>query len=132
MLKNTTKDFPKLKGNLQKCHPCMLGKAHLKPFNSRFDETKYAGEIVHSDVATSLPVSVDGNTCMCTFQDQHTRFVTATAIKSKGEVSKATKDYENRLIVQKYFKSEKIERLHSDGGGEYESDPVENLSLIHI
>eukprot|EP00171_Calliarthron_tuberculosum_P004578 IDg4578t1 len=111
-------DFPVLKGDLKVCHPCRLGKATKKSFNSKFKETEYAGEVVHSDLAGPMPVSMDGAQYACTFTDQYSRFSYVTGLCNKSDVLEATESYKQLEHVQKYFKKG-IERVHTDGGGEY-------------
>eukprot|EP00171_Calliarthron_tuberculosum_P002619 IDg2619t1 len=43
-------NFPRMKGQLELCHPCRLGRATKKQFGSKFMDATYAGEIVHSDI----------------------------------------------------------------------------------
>lgn len=66
--------MPKLGGNQQICHLCRLGKAHKKSFFSHFEETTYAGDMVHSELSGPLPKSVNGFKYFCTFTDQYTLF----------------------------------------------------------
>ena len=68
-LENHAIGFPKLRGNLQVCHPCRLGKAKKKCFGSHFEATEYASEVVHSDLAVEMPLSIDGRKYLCTFTD---------------------------------------------------------------
>lgn len=47
-------------GDLENCEPCMLGKSHLEPFKSSFEEAKEVGEIIQLDLDGPLPASVHG------------------------------------------------------------------------
>lgn len=53
--------FPKIKINLQPCHPCLLGKALRKIFDFNFKCVYFPGEILHSDLSGKLPSSLNGN-----------------------------------------------------------------------
>ena len=120
-------DFPKLKGKLKSCHPCQLGKAKRKSFKSHFKPAKYPGEIVHSDLAGPLPMSMDGALYACTFMDQYSRFTHAAGLRSKSDAVEATESYKVLEHVKKYF-PKGVERLHTDGGGEYENADVNEHS----
>lgn len=112
-----TADVPRLKGKLQSCPSCVMGKAKRKAFDSHFEPAEYAGEIVHSHSCGKLPASIHGNRYFCTFVDQYSRFTHVATIKEKGDASNVSK-YKKLAQVEKYFKNG-IKRLHTDGGGEY-------------
>lgn len=120
-------DFPKLTGNLSPCHPCSLGKATKKSFNSNFKPAMYAGEVVHSDLAGPFPVSMDGAQYSCTFLDQYSRFTHVVGIQKKSDAVEASEDYKELSHVKKYF-PKGVERIHSDGGGEYKNVDVNEHS----
>lgn len=62
-----TKDILEVRGSLDACHPCRLGKAHRQSFKSSFEPAKQAGEVVHSDLAGSLPKRSHGLKYIITF-----------------------------------------------------------------
>eukprot|EP00171_Calliarthron_tuberculosum_P000533 IDg533t1 len=111
--------MPPVQGKLGTCHACRLGKATKKHFGSKFEETSYAGEIVHSDLAGKMPTSLHGSQYACTFTDQFSRYSHVTGLKFKSDTVKAVNEYKQLEHVTKYFVNG-IERFHTDGGGEYE------------
>ena len=117
-LSNHVKDVKPIKGNLQPCTPCKLGKAKKKSFSSHFEATSYPGEIVHSDISGPHPLSLDDRKYFVTFMDQHTRFVHVMGLEAKSEVAESFELYKKCGFVKKYF-PRGVQRLHSDGGGEY-------------
>lgn len=119
--------FPELNGSLPPCEPCLLGKATRKPFDSKFEQTKYAGEVIHSDVVGPLPVAIDGSRYIVTFQDQFSRITHAMGISEKAGTTDAFERYKVDKLVQIFFKHG-VTRLHSDGGGEYETVSVADAS----
>lgn len=128
MLKNLHKhvhEFPNLHGNMQKCHPCALGKATKKSFDSHFEDVHHAGEIVHSDIAGKLPTSIEGNEYFCVFVDPFSRIVHVKGLPSKDKTQEAFELYKTDSLMQKYFKNG-VERFHSDGGGEFFEIDISN------
>lgn len=111
-------DVSRLKGKLQTCHPCIMGKSKRKSFDSEFEPAQNAGETVHSDLCGKLPAIIHGNKYFCTFIDQFSRYTHVAAIKIKGETRIFVKENKKLIHVQKYFKNG-VERLHTDGGGAY-------------
>ncbi len=111
--------MPKMKGNLKSCHPCHLGKAKRKTFDSHFKGTTGPGEVVHSDVAGPMPTSHYGNKYFVTFTDQFSRFTHAVSIPRKADVPDVYEMYKETSEVRKFFPNG-ILRIHSDGGGEYQ------------
>lgn len=126
-LSDYTKEFPELHGELLSCHPCLLGKGTKNKFNSNFDKAKYAGEIVYSDLAGKMPTNTYGYKYFISFIDHFTRFTHVTAIKRKSNTNSAFEQYKKETHVLKYFKNG-ADRLHSDGGGEYENSENEHPS----
>ena len=117
------KDFVPLKGDFNVCHPCRLGKATRKGFTSAFESVNYTGEVVHFDLAGPLSASMDGAQYVYTFTDQFSRFTHVIGLRKKSDTVAATEEYKKQSHVTKYFKKG-VERLHSDGGGEYEGVSV--------
>ena len=116
-------DLPQLKVNLPPCAPCMLGKAKKKCFDSEFDQATYPGEVVHSDVVGPLPVSTEGSRYIVTLQDQYSRLLHVTGVSTKAEAATVVERYKSDPLVVKHFRKG-VERLHTDGGGEYENVDV--------
>ena len=56
---------------------------------------------------------------MCTFLDQFSRYLTIATIARKSHTSDIDEEYSNSHIT-KWFKKG-ITKLHTDGGGEYET-----------
>lgn len=54
-----SEDVPQLKGRLEKCHLCIMGKTK-KSFDSEFKKTRYLRKVVHSDLCGRLPLSIHG------------------------------------------------------------------------
>ena len=74
---------------------------------------------MHSDVVGPLPVTDDGMRYTVTFQDQFSRLTHVTGLPEKHKAAEAFELYKEDRLVRKYF-PKGVERLHTDGGGEYE------------
>lgn len=59
-------NFTHMNGNLQPYHPCIMGNNKNKLFNSSFEPTVYAGEIINSGLCGKLPTIIHGNKYFCT------------------------------------------------------------------
>lgn len=101
----------------------MLGKTTKKTFD-------YPGQIVHSDVCGPLARSKDDRKYFVTFMDQHPRFVHVMVMEGKSDVARCFKLYKECSQVRSYFKNGVVQRLHSDGGGEYK--PVKDSKHFEI
>lgn len=97
-------------------HPCHLGKAKRKSFDSSFKSTKYSGEVGHSDLCKNLPVILHGQKNFCSFVDQYSRYMHVVGISEKSDTNKCIENYKTLGHLRKYFKKV-VERLHSDGVG---------------
>eukprot|EP00171_Calliarthron_tuberculosum_P022539 IDg22539t1 len=117
-------NFPVLKGEMDPCHACLLGKATKKSFKSHFEEAEQPGEVVHSDLAGPLPISLDGAVYACTFTDQFSRFSHVAGLKTKSDTFDAIEQYKTLSHVTKYYPNG-VQRLHTDGGGEYSGTTVQ-------
>lgn len=105
-------------GTLEPCHACLIGKACKRPFKSHFLQTKFCGEIVHSDVAGPLPKAIEGQKYFVTFVDQFSRYTHVACIRHKSEVASSFRAYQDLPETRKYFNSGVVQ-LHTDGGSEY-------------
>lgn len=121
------KDIESIEGKLVPCRPCHLGKGRRKSFKSNFEEVSAPGEIVHSDLAGKLPKSIDGREYIITFVDQYSRFTQAFGLSTKANAPAALEIFKNSGVVRRYFQNG-IQRLHTDGGGEYERMEVEEAT----
>lgn len=90
-------------GNLSFCHPCKLGKAHKKWFQSSLERLSFAGEFVHSDVVGPLPVSTEGHWYFRTFLDQYSCYKHVACILPKRDVASTFKAYTSLPDVQNVF-----------------------------
>jgi len=104
-------------GKLKVCHPCQLGKAHRKPFKGTFTEASYPGEVVHADLDGPLPASHDGHKYLCSFVDQSSRYIMIATFCAKSDAENAFEMYKASTVVKCFPKG--IQRLHTDGGGEF-------------
>eukprot|EP00171_Calliarthron_tuberculosum_P001098 IDg1098t1 len=114
----TRSELSSVKGKHTSVPSVSYGKGNKKSFASSFESANYAREIVHSDLAGPMPISIHGSKYACTFTDQYTRFTHMAGIRSKDQTARAVEDYKELTHVKRYFKNG-IERLHSDGGLEY-------------
>ncbi len=119
----------KLTGEMIPCHPCALGKASKRPFKSKFQDATVPGEIVHSDLAGPLPKSHTGSKYMITFTDQATRYINVVCTSAKSDTSDAYEAYKH-CDTAKHFPSG-VQRLHTDGGGEYVAIDMEESHTEH-
>lgn len=60
MLSKHSKDILEIHGSLLPCHLCHMGEAKKKSFQSMFEPTGEPGEGIDSDMAETLPKSIDG------------------------------------------------------------------------
>lgn len=97
------KDFPNLPGELKCCHPCSLGNATKKSFDSHVKPATYPGEVVHSDLAGTFPVSMDDAIYSCTFLDQFSRYTHVTGLHQKSDAVEAMDMYKDLSHLKKYF-----------------------------
>eukprot|EP00171_Calliarthron_tuberculosum_P004499 IDg4499t1 len=111
-------DIKKLEGKLDTSHSFRLRKATQKHFGSRFKDVSHAREIVHSELTENLQKRLDGAQYACSFTDQFSIFSHVTGLKLKSDALDAVKAYNQLENVTKYFKKG-LQRLHTDGGGEY-------------
>lgn len=117
-LHEISNDVPPPTGKVSRCHPCIMGKFQKKSFGSTFEKAEYPGEIVHSDLCGKQATSIDESKYFCNFVDQFSRFTHVAGIKSKNQTAELFESYKNISFVKKYFRNG-VERLHTDGGTEY-------------
>lgn len=104
ILQEHTKDIPILKGKISLYHQCQLEKAKRKTFDSALKSAKYPCEVVHSELCTNLPISINGHKHFCTFIDQFSRYMHGVGIYEKTETNYCVKKYKTLYHVPKFFK----------------------------
>ena len=101
------------------CEPCQEGKQTRQPSHEPAKRAKRPGELVHSDLCGPItPPSVGGHKYAGTFTDDATRMTVIIPLKTKtaAELLERFKEYKEE--VEKVYK---IQRLRTDGGGEYKN-----------
>ena len=108
------------------CHGCEVGKSTRKPFSpSKVKRTSEILQVVHSDLAGPFQTrSIQGNTYIATFIDDHSKYAVMYFIKSKDQFVKVFKMY---LAWAETQSSLKLRALHSDRGGEYMASQVQEI-----
>jgi len=119
--KNEEEDF---------CEPCVLGKMTRKkfPVTTVKEDLDVLGR-VHSDIMGPIrPVSLGRKRFVVTFVDEGSRYVSAVAMKEKGEALQHFKDYKNKVEV---LHQKKIREFQTDRGAEYLSKEFQEYLAEH-
>lgn len=111
----------RLEGELQLCDGCHLSKQARRPF-SRSSPTKRASqklELVHTDLCGPMAqASVKGARYILTFTDDHSRKVWVYFLQSRDKTFYYFQQFKELVETSSGCK---LQRLRSDGGGEYVS-----------
>ena len=101
------------------CEACIFGKLSRKPFKSVDPERRSTKpmSLIHSDVVGPFKTrSHSGKRYMVVFTDDCTRWSEAYFMELKSEVPEKFKSFLAKVEKQGYGK---VQKLRSDGGGEY-------------
>lgn len=115
---NMLKGIADIKGDLDFCEYCIMGKQCRKPFDGTRKKTKRILERVHTDVCGPFPETWDGYKYFVAFIDDFSHFSVVYLLKNKSDVFGKFKEYE--ATVNAIFGT-KISRLRADQGTEYSS-----------
>lgn len=103
-------------------------KGYRKEFQLSFFKADYDVEVIQSDIAEKIPVSLDGSEYSCSFIDQYMRLAHVGGLKHENDTIQAIQEYKQLSHVIKCFKKGVV-RLHTDGGGEYSSENKYDCSI---
>ena len=101
------------------CPSCEYAKATRKPIRKECIAPLAGafGDEIHTDLwGPSLVATIGGRKYYVTFTDDHTRYTTASLLRTKDQALQAYKAFANWAQTQHRAR---IKRLHSDRGGEY-------------
>ncbi|KAA1072112.1 hypothetical protein PGT21_050322 [Puccinia graminis f. sp. tritici] len=116
-------DGGKLPDKSSFCSHCVKGKIQRKPFKSHLPISSRPLYRIYSDIMGPMPVpSNNGSRYILTFIDCCTRYSKIYLIKKKSDTLSCFKDYVNtaeNLMSSSQFK---VSFLHTDRGGEYNSN----------
>ncbi len=88
----------------------------MKGFDSDYKNASFAGEIVQSDLAVQIPVSLQGNKYFATLTGQYSSYTSVKGIAAKSKTPETFEAYKKSNIVRKYY-PEGAQHLNSNGGG---------------
>ena len=107
-----------------KCDACSLGKAHRAPiFNKVRERTNVSGERLHHDTCGPMPPSLSKSRSLHMCVDDATRFITCSYTVTKGEAKQFIMN--NIAKVNNKFGLNTVKFIHSDNGGEFFSDDLQ-------
>ena len=108
------------------CEHCVQGKLARKKFKSiPHEQSEEIGELTHSDIVGPMSTeSIMGEFYFGTFYDDNSEHVVVYLLQKKNEINEAIKDY-NSIIKNKTGKA--MQRFRTDGGGEYNSKPLDEF-----
>ena len=101
------------------CEGCIVGKMQRKPFKSvDHKQSSKKLELIHSDICGPFQVdSIGGSRYFSTFIDDYSRCVAIYFLKHKSEALKKFQEFESIVTNES---GERIVKLRTDNGGEYE------------
>ena len=108
----------------QLCEGCMLGKSHRLRFMDSIATTNkatFAMERFHSDLLGPLTESAHNAVYMLLIIDEYTRFVAIYNIKKKSDTRYNLEDF---ITESETRHNRKLVELHTDGGGEFNSNAL--------
>lgn len=106
----------------QLCEPCIYGKAHRLPFETREKASK-PGELMSTDVCSPLDESFGKKMYLVIFKDNYTKYRYGFVIKEKSDV----KTVLQQMITHTKQQGHTIKELLSDNGGEFDNDEVKSI-----
>ena len=125
-VKGMVEGMPRVSVPEEACHDCVQCKQTKSKF-SKFVATKTTKELelVYSDLFRPLPVETPGgNRYFVTFTDDYTKKLWTFCLKCKNEVFDTFRRFKTLAEKQSGCM---IQRLRSDGGGEYNSLEFQNF-----
>jgi transposase InsO family protein len=112
----------------QLCDSCQVSKSKKLPFLSSDRVSTHPLALVHSDVWTSLVVSIGGCKFYVAFIDDYSRFSWMFPLRQKSEVLSCFIKF--KTLVENFF-SCKIKQIQTDNGGEYVLVAFQNFTNTH-
>ncbi|CAI7858576.1 unnamed protein product, partial [Closterium sp. NIES-53] len=113
------------------CLPCVEGRQRAAPHSSSFPPTIAPRQTLHMDVWGPARVSGMGRECyFLLVVDDYPRYTTVFPLHSKGEVLDVSISWIRavRLQLREQFRMDlSVLRLHSDRGGEFSSDLLQDF-----
>ncbi|CAI7871155.1 unnamed protein product [Closterium sp. NIES-53] len=122
---------PRLPSPAPPCLPCVEGQQRAAPHSSSFPPTTAPLQTLHMDVWGPARVSGQGRErYFLLVVDNNTRYTTVFPLRSKGEVSAVLIPWIRTVRLQpreRFGQNLPVLRLHSDRGGEFSSDLLQDF-----
>ena len=116
--------IPSVEDGERFCDGCAQGKMHRLPYRSRVERAAGVGELIHTDVNGPMQTkSIGGNRYFVCFKDDYSRFRRIFFLKEKSQVCDALEQFLNEAEANGH----RIQKLRSDGGGEFVGKRVAKL-----
>lgn len=109
------------------CLPCSQAKMHVEPHKDKIEPGKYFLDLIHSDVSGPYIQSCSGAKYYVTFLDDYDKTSEFILLSSKDGVLAAFDLFRKR---NKHGEN-RIRRLRTDGGGEYDSHAFKDYRDKH-
>jgi transposase InsO family protein len=111
------------------CASCAVTKSRRQPFpDAATERASRPLALLHTDVCGPLPVeSRQHAVYFVTVTDDYSRFVWVRPLASKGQAGQAVRDFIFWAETQHSDHGYRVQRVRSDGGGEYMSDEQRNF-----
>ncbi|CAI7895243.1 unnamed protein product [Closterium sp. NIES-53] len=113
------------------CLPCVEGRQRAAPHSSSFPPTTAPLQTLHTDVWGPACVNGQGRErYFLLVVDDYTRYTTVSPLRSKGEVSAVLIPWIRTVRLQlreRFGQDLPVLRLHSDRGGEFSSDLLQDF-----
>ena len=114
----------------ERCAPCMKGKSHRQAFaKSMPDHMKAVRPLMRvlSDLCGPLPSTTSGKLYLMLLMDEFTRMLFGFLLKHKSDAAGVIMDWCRQV---KNLKGVAIGEFHSDGGGEFVNDTLEEFFRV--
>ena len=108
------------------CESCTKAKSHRIPSRNLVPLPIRKLELVYSDVGIMPIASVGGHKYYSTFIEAKTQYKWTYPMKQKGDVKKILPLWKERAESES---QEKLQRVRTDGGGEYDSHDLRQFFL---
>ncbi len=109
------------------CFPCSKAKMHVQPHQDKIKPGQFLLDLIHSDVSGPYPPSCSGAKNYATFFDDYDKTSEVVLLSSKDGVLSAFDLF--RKCNQ--FGEACIQRLYTNGGGEYDFHTFEDNREEH-
>jgi hypothetical protein len=112
------------------CSICIVTRQKTKPHRHRIEPGRYPMELIHTDVIGPLPLGMGKYKYLVTFLEDYCDKATVYSITEKSQVFQSFKNYKE-ANERPDTPIQRIHRLRSDNGGEYNSIEFEAYRHEH-